>query len=140
MSNHDQKIDDLAGVELFSRCSTKELRRLATITDRLDLEDGRVLCREGTIGHECFIVIEGTVQVSVEGRPMGTVVAGEVLGEMALLNQRRRVATAVTDGPVSVYVIHANRFGPLVEDMPSIATSMLRTVSDRLAALETAGQ
>lgn len=88
------------------------------------------------MGHECFVIIEGTVRVSIEGRTVSTVGAGEALGEMALLSHRPRVASATTDGPVSAYVIHANQFASLIEETPSIAVSMLHTLSDRLAELE----
>ncbi|HUF33180.1 MAG TPA: cyclic nucleotide-binding domain-containing protein [Acidimicrobiales bacterium] len=138
MIKQDPKVEQLARFALFSACSKKELQRLATIVDRVDIDADHVLCREGAPARECFFLIDGEVQVSIGGRYLGTVGAGEVLGEMALLNRRPRVATAVTTTRVSTYVIHTSQFRTLVEEMPGIALSLLNTLSDRLAELELA--
>lgn len=132
----DKRIDELAAVELFSSCTKKELQRLAGITDLADVPDGKVLCQEGQRGHECFVIREGKVRVSVDGSPVAVLGPGAVVGEMALLSRRPRVARVVADGPVSLYVIGARAFQPMLEDNPGLAMRLLRTLSDRLADLE----
>ena len=70
---------------LFADCSKTELRELAQIADELDLREGTVLTREGRPGREFFVLIDGTVHVTKDGKKIADLGAGDWLGEIALL-------------------------------------------------------
>ena len=55
----DAKIELLKNVPLFSGCTKKELRELASRTDEIDLRDGYVLMREGRPGREFIVGLQG---------------------------------------------------------------------------------
>jgi CRP/FNR family transcriptional regulator, cyclic AMP receptor protein len=135
MRKRNQKVEQLRELEVFRHCSTHELERIAAAVDRIDLEAGRVLCREGQRGRECFVIIDGEVEVSIEGTRVGTVGPGELLGEVGVFSGRPRMATAVATGPVSAYVVHISLLEALVES-PAVARSLVRTLSERLAVLD----
>jgi CRP-like cAMP-binding protein len=128
----DAKVELLKKVPLFAGCSKAELRELAKSADELDLREGTVLTREGRPGREFFVLIDGTVQVTKNGKEVASLKGGDWLGEIALLTDQPRTATVTATSPVDVLVITDRRFRNVVETMPSIALKVLSRVSDRL--------
>jgi CRP-like cAMP-binding protein len=128
----DAKVELLKKVPLFADCSKAELRELAKSADELDLREGTVLTREGRPGREFFVLIDGTVQVTKNGKKVATLNGGDWVGEIALLTDKPRTATVTATSPVDVLVITDRRFRNVVETMPSIAIKVLGRVSDRL--------
>jgi CRP-like cAMP-binding protein len=120
-------------VPLFAGCSKAELRELARTADEIDLRDGQVLTREGRPGREFFVLVDGTVRVTRNGRKLSDLGAGDWFGEIALLTNVPRTATVTATSPVDVLVITDRGFRRVVETMPSIALKVLACVGDRLA-------
>ena len=133
MLRRDAKVELLKKVPLFADCTKAELRELAKSADELDLREGTVLTREGRPGREFFVLIEGTVAVTKDGKKVAELKGGDWLGEIALLTEKPRTATVTASSPVDVLVITDRRFRNVVETMPSIALKVLSRVSDRLA-------
>lgn len=129
----DAKVDLLRSVPLFAECSKGELRKLAAIADEIDLREGTVLTREGRSAHEFFVLVEGTVRVTKDGRTLADLGPGEWLGEIALLTKAARTATATATSPVVALVIVDRDFRRVVEEIPSIAMKVLSCVADRMA-------
>lgn len=129
----NSKVELLKRAPLFSGCSKNELGALAMTADELDLRDGTVLTREGRPGREFFVLIEGTVAVTRNGKKLDDLGPGDWIGEIALLTQMPRTATVTATSPLRVLVITDRAFRRLVEEMPSIALKVLETLGDRLA-------
>lgn len=127
------KIELLKRVPLFSGCSKAELAALAKTADELDLREGKELTREGALGREFFVLVEGTVVVRKNGRKIADLGAGDWFGEIALLSDMPRTATVTATSPLVVLVITDRAFRRLVEEMPSVALKVLRKVGERLA-------
>ena len=132
MLRRDAKVELLKKVPLFADCSKAELRELAKSADELDLREGTVLTREGRPGREFFVLIDGTVNVTQNGKKVAELKGGDWLGEIALLTDKPRTATVTATSSVDVLVITDRRFRNVVESMPSIAIKVLGRVSDRL--------
>lgn len=132
MLRRDAKADLLRTVPLFAECSKAELRRLASIADELDLREGTVLTREGRVGHEFFVLTEGSVRITKAGRKLADLGKGDWLGEIALLTKAPRTATATATSPVVALVIVDRHFQQVVTEMPSIAMKVLTCVAVRL--------
>jgi CRP/FNR family transcriptional regulator, cyclic AMP receptor protein len=128
----DAKVELLKKVPLFADCSKAELRELAKSADELDLREGTVLTREGRPGREFFVLIDGTVKVTKDGKKVAELKGGDWLGEIALLTDKPRTATVTATSSVDVLVITDRRFRNVVESMPSIAIKVLGRVSERL--------
>jgi CRP/FNR family transcriptional regulator, cyclic AMP receptor protein len=128
----DAKVELLKKVPLFADCSKAELRELAKSADEIDLREGTVLTREGRPGREFFVLIDGTVRVTKDGKKVADLQGGDWLGEIALLTDEPRTATVTATSPVDVLVITDRRFRNVVETMPSIALKVLSRVSERL--------
>jgi CRP-like cAMP-binding protein len=129
----DAKMELLKQVPLFAGCSKSELKQIAAIADELDVRQGTVLTREGRIGHEFFVLIDGTVRISKEGRKLADLSGGDWLGEIALLTKAPRTATATTTSAVKTLVIVDRDFRHVVSEVPSIAMKVLTGVADRLS-------
>ena len=132
MLRRDAKVELLKKVPLFADCSKAELRELAKSADELDLREGTVLTREGRPGREFFVLIDGTVKVTKDGKKVAELKGGDWLGEIALLTDKPRTATVTATSSVDVLVITDRRFRNVVESMPSIAIKVLGRVSERL--------
>ena len=64
----DAKLELLRQVPLFAGCTKKELGEISTLADELSLPGGTKLIEEGRQGHEFFLLVDGTVDVSAKGR------------------------------------------------------------------------
>lgn len=128
----------LAGIDLFSACQHKDLRRVAALTTETAVAEGRVLCREGEIGLEAFVIIEGRATVTVDGRAIDTAGPGEMFGEMALLDGGPRIATVTATSPMRLLVLTRPEFHAVLGEVPYVAWHMLTVLGKRLRRFETA--
>jgi CRP-like cAMP-binding protein len=130
-------LDHLASVSLFSACSKKELQAVARASDEVDLPAGKVLCEQGTIGREAFIIVAGTADVRRNGKKVADVGPGACIGELALLDHGPRTATVTATTDLTVLVIGAREFAAIVDEVPPIAHKLLRSLAERVRALDT---
>jgi CRP-like cAMP-binding protein len=93
-----------------------------------------VLTREGKPGREFFVLVEGTVEVTRDGKKLADLRAGDWFGEIALLTYKPRTATVTATSPVRVLVVTDREFRRVVETMPRIALKVLASVGQRLDA------
>jgi cyclic nucleotide-binding protein len=89
----DTKVEALKSAPLFQDLSRKELVQIARVSGDLDVSPGKVLWKEGEIGDEFFVLVEGEVEVTRKGKRVATRGGGEFFGEIALLEQIPRTAT-----------------------------------------------
>jgi CRP-like cAMP-binding protein len=129
----DAKLELLRSVPLFSGCTKRELAAIATLADEVALPEGTTLIQEGRRGHEFFTLVDGTVQVTANGRKVKTLDGGSFFGEMALVSSRPRNATVTAVTPVRVLVVHESGFRRLLHDSPEIQLKVLQTLADRAA-------
>ena len=131
---HDSKVEAMAKVPLFSRCSKPELRKIAQLADEVDIRAGRKLTREGARGREFFILLEGEADVRSNTRLLPPLHAGDFLGEIALITDAPRTATVTATTPIRALVITDRAFRELLRRSPDIQTKILEAVATRLAA------
>jgi CRP-like cAMP-binding protein len=124
----------MAGVPLFSRLSKKQLARIATLADEVDLPSGKVLAAEGARGREFFVLLEGTADVRQDTRPLPALGPGDFFGEIALVADVPRTATVTAASPVRALVITDRAFRQLLRSSPEIQGKVLEAVAMRLAA------
>ncbi len=130
-------LDHLANVPLFSACSRKELQAVAKASAELDLAAGKVLCEQGSVGREAFVIVEGTAEVRRNNKKVTTVGPGACVGELALLDHGPRTATVTADTDLKVLVLGAREFAAIVDDVPAIAHKLLKTLAARIRDLDT---
>jgi CRP/FNR family transcriptional regulator, cyclic AMP receptor protein len=129
---HDEYLDRLATVPLFAGLDRDELEALASLGTDVDVAEGQELTRQAEIGHEAFLVLEGTARCIRDGEEVATFGPGDFFGEMALLAHGPRTATVVAVGPMVVRAFHQTEFNELLERLPRVAVPLLKTTAQRL--------
>lgn len=112
-----------------------ELARWAAEGQRVAVADGEAIIREGETGDAMFILLDGELAVSVKGKRIDYLRPGSVLGEMAMVDDRLRSATAVAVGDATLVRIERAHFHDLIRRRPSFATDIMNIMSMRTRRL-----
>ena len=134
--SRDAKVEALKRAPLFEGLSRKQLAELARVAEDVDVEAGKVLCRQGDRGREFFVIMEGEAEVAQDGKKIATCRAGEFFGEIALIEQVPRTATVTATTPIRFFVITSQSFFRLLDDQPGIERKVLRSLARRLIPLD----
>ncbi len=129
----------LARTPLFSQLGRLDLARLAGELEELTFAPGQVIVREGDPADGFYVINSGRVVVLTrapagDGSRLSVLGAGEGFGEVALLTDSPRTATVVAETDVTVWRLSRTRFEALLGHERSIAQSIERSLSVRLAA------
>jgi CRP/FNR family transcriptional regulator, cyclic AMP receptor protein len=131
--SQDAKVKALKGAPLFDGLSRKELAQLARVSEDLEVEPGTVLCKEGDIGQEFFVIVNGKIKVTRRGRRIAVRGAPDFVGEIALLEELPRTATVTAETSVRLFVLTGKDFRHLLDENPSVERKVLRALARRLA-------
>jgi CRP-like cAMP-binding protein len=129
----DAKLERIASVPLFARCSKRELGQIAALADEVELPAGTVAAREGAHGQEFFILVNGAVEVSRRRKVVATLGPGDFFGEIALLHNAPRNATVKATTPVTALVVSHKDFASLLATAPQIQAKVMQALAERLA-------
>ena len=135
VSRQDSKIEALSRAPLFEGLSRAELVALARVTEDVEVPAGKVLCSEGAIGQEFFVIIEGEATVTRGRRHLADHRSGDFFGEISLLENVPRTATVTAKTPVRCFVITRQNFRRLLNDTPRIERKVLRALARRVLSL-----
>ncbi|HEV2723774.1 MAG TPA: cyclic nucleotide-binding domain-containing protein [Thermoleophilaceae bacterium] len=131
----DTKVEALKRIPLFEGLSRKELVELARVTEDVEVPEGKVLCREGEIGQEFFVIIEGEAEVTRRGKHLATDSKGDFFGEISLLENSPRVATVRAKTPLRFFVLTGQDFRSLLDRNPSVERKVLHALARRVLEL-----
>jgi CRP-like cAMP-binding protein len=135
--SHDSKADALAKAPLFRNLSRNDLVALARVTEDLEVEEGKVLAREGDIGHEFFVLVDGEVDVVKGGESVRRLGPGDFFGEIALIwESPRRTATVTAAAPVRLFVLTRQAFRGLIDHHPDIEEKVLEALEERVRSTQ----
>lgn len=87
---------------------------------------------EGEYGDNMFFIIEGKVKIVKEGTILSTLSVGDICGEMALLENLPRTATAISDSDCLVFEFKSSEYEIVCEKIPEIATRITRMLCERI--------
>jgi CRP/FNR family transcriptional regulator, cyclic AMP receptor protein len=103
--------------------------------DLVRINAGKVLFKQGDAGDAVYLVLDGKVELRVEGRLVETVGPGGVLGEMALIEQAPRVATATAKTDADLLPISEARFMEMIQKTPHFALQIMKVMAARLRTM-----
>jgi CRP-like cAMP-binding protein len=132
--SQDVKVQALGRAPLFDGLSKKELTELARVTEDLKVESGTVLCREGKIGREFFVIVDGEAEATRGGKRLATLSGGDFVGEIALLTNKARTATVTATTPLRCFILTQADFRHVVEGSPGVQLKVMKALAERLAA------
>lgn len=111
-------------------------RKAALPSYTVEFEEGHMVFREGELGTEMYIIHDGRVailkRVGGEDRPLATLEKGDFFGEMSLLEDLPRTASAQAISKVKLLQINGATFDQMLRSNPEIAVRMMRKLSRRL--------
>lgn len=97
---------------------------------------GKLIFSEGAVGDDAYRILSGSVEISTQqdGQKLvlATLGAGEIFGEMAMIDNRPRSASARVIDPIEVEVIQREDFSSMLEGGSEQMLPLLRTIFDRL--------
>jgi CRP-like cAMP-binding protein len=120
----------------LQRYTDAELRAIGGLSTRLTLPAGSVLCREGRVGREAFLVLRGSASVTRGEQELAMVGQGDVVGEIALLDACKRTATVTATSPLEVLVFNVPEFNRVLREAPTLARQISATLAARLRAAD----
>lgn len=97
---------------------------------------GKTIFQTGDAGDLMFAVLGGTVDIIINGQVIETVGGGGVFGEMALIEDRPRAATATVTAEAKVVPIDRKRFMFLVQQNPFFALQLMTVMAQRLRHMD----
>jgi len=119
---------------MFASLSRRALAQADSLLTPVTFDDGDVLCLEGHVGRQAFIIVSGTAQVSRGDELIATVGPGDVVGELALLGDGYRRASVTAIEPVRALVMSAQEFASL-RVLPGIDAEIQRIAAEHGADL-----
>jgi len=130
----------LASVSIFSPLGDAELDQLLQATTTKRLEPKEVLCRKGDEGNQLYGILSGSLKVTTTGTDgkdvmFGLMGAGEVIGEIALLDGEERSATVTAVERTELLTLHRRELIPFLENNPRAAIGLASVLAARVRRL-----
>jgi signal transduction histidine kinase len=128
---------ELASNKFFCELLPGELDHLRVAACELTFAANQLIFSQGDPGDGIYFVKEGRVRISTtvptgDSKDLTIIEAGELFGEMAVLDSDPRSATAIADQPTTVYFISRPELIELLDRRPKLAASLMRELSRRL--------
>jgi CRP-like cAMP-binding protein len=124
--------DALSNIPLFTNLSQRQLRKIAKRSSEHRYDAGTVMVREGGRTQTLFVIIEGTAKVIRNERTIARRSAGDVFGEISMIDLRPRAATVTAETSMVCLVLDHDDVRNLVMEDPRLAWSLLQTMAGRL--------
>jgi signal transduction histidine kinase/predicted CoA-binding protein len=126
----------LRKVPLFTDLPSEDLEKLCRLVEEVHLPDGDLLFVEGSIGDTAYVIKEGRIEIfqNVDGRKVQLAIreAGDVIGEMSILEAAPRSASGQALTDCLLLAISHERLSDLLSSSPSAWRVMLNTITSRL--------
>jgi CRP-like cAMP-binding protein len=119
----------LGQVPLFSDLSDRQLKKLGGRFRERTLKPGTSVVQEGTMsGVGFFVVAEGAAEVTVDGKQVATLGAGDHFGELAMIGGSERSATVTATTELRCFEIPFWDFREFAHDNPDVTWKLLEHV------------
>lgn len=100
--------------------------------DVVEFPKKAVVFRELETADYMYVVLSGEIEVSLRGEPLGAELEGGVFGEMAMINDATRSATATTLSAVKAARITRDQFRSIIAENPDFALHIMAVIANRL--------
>jgi CRP-like cAMP-binding protein len=101
-------------------------------TNITELGAGETLFSQGDTGETMYAILEGELEIQVDGTAVDRVSRGRLLGETAIIESAPRSATVVALVPTRLAVVDRSRFLFMVHEAPTFALDVMREMAERL--------
>jgi CRP-like cAMP-binding protein len=136
MRSPDEKIELLRLLPTFRGARRRELRLIAAAADVATVESGRVICRADRRALESYVVVDGMLDVVIDGTVVATLRRGQIVGELGVIDGEPRSADVVAATDATLLAISAPATRALIETSHSFRMALLRQLADRVRSLD----
>lgn len=127
-----QKRAWLEQVPLFRGCADDVIERLAEVTAEVTFDDGQAIVQRGQVGNGLYIVVTGEVRIVAGSEELARLGPGDFFGELSVIDQRPRVASALSSGATACLALASWDLMSLLEREPRLALNLLQELAGRL--------
>jgi CRP/FNR family cyclic AMP-dependent transcriptional regulator len=133
----EQEVELIRQFPIFSKIQPAMQKLLVFSSERLKYDAGQVMFNAGDMGDAAYIVIDGSIEISVP-TPGGPIVVNklgrnDIIGEIAIFGDVPRTATATALTPVETLKISKELFEKVIRENPDAALELIRVLAARLA-------
>jgi CRP/FNR family cyclic AMP-dependent transcriptional regulator len=100
--------------------------------DLVDFTAGTEIFHEDSEGGHMYVVISGEVLVTLKGKELAVAIAGEIVGEMALISADIRSATVTAISDCTLAVIDQSSFEALIRHVPEFSMHVMNVLVERI--------
>lgn len=130
-SAEQQRIEELARVNRFHDFTDGEIHQVVEAARYLTVPEHWALMVEQQPADKAYLILTGEVSVRRHGEEVARLGAGEVIGEMALLNHKLRSATVVAETPLEVLHFTSETVAALTEKIPHFREALVGAFEER---------
>lgn len=123
---------DLGEIWLFKGCSKAERKAIERAVVEKDVTAGTLIIDEGTVGQACYVIAEGKAAVLRRGRKIAEIEAGQMVGEIALLDRLPRTASVKALTDMRLLELHQKEFDAILKESPSTTRKLLTAMAGRV--------
>lgn len=109
-----------------------DIQHNSSAEETLSFAAGAVIFREGDAGAVLYIINQGTVEISMQGQALEQLGSGDIFGEMALIENMPRSATATAVTDCLLDPVDREHFLLLIKRTPLFALQVMRVLAGRL--------
>ena len=133
----EQEVELIRQFPIFSKIQPAMQKLLCFSAERLTYDAGQVMFNAGDAAEAAYIIIEGTVEISVP-TPSGPIIVNQlskndILGEIAIFGDVPRTATAKALSRLETLKISKELFIKVIRENPDAAIELIRILASRLA-------
>ncbi len=134
----EQEVELIRQFPIFSKIQPAIHKLLCFSAERLAFDSGQVIFNAGDAGDSAYIIIDGKVEISVP-TPAGPIVINtmgrnELLGEIAIVGEVPRTATAKALSKLETLKISKELFMKIIRENPDAAIELVKILASRLAS------
>jgi CRP-like cAMP-binding protein len=122
------KAEALGRSPLFEGLARGQLERLAKSVEELDVRPGTVLCREGRLAREFFVIVDGEAEVTKGGEHVRRLATGDFFGEVAMIERAPRATTVTALTPLRFFLFSSRAFWSVMHENSDLERRVLRAL------------
>ncbi len=123
----------LAEVSWLKKVDHVSFHKIAKNFESKIYNSGDILLREGKVEDGMYIIVRGSIKISIKGELIDLLGPGNTIGEVAALNKNKRTATVTAETPLTVLWISSKGLKQLVDEYEEIGDKIWRITADRYA-------
>jgi pyruvate,water dikinase len=135
-----ETVDAIERVPLFDGISARDVAGIAAMFKERRFEAGELVTKEGSGAAAFFVIESGDATVTLGGRELARLSAGDYFGEVALIDDGARTATVTATTDLVCHGLTYWEFRPLVQSNATIAWNLLRTLARRVRTSQEGGR